>query len=119
MFDIAAIPYHAPIQEGGLYNTIVIGFPLRLLKKRANMIFIQYNKKIINGCLSILNFSFCIQLKILLVHCYHSWDIKLKTWREIRYVLALINFYNFIQRYMCIVLSDNLRELVLFVVKHS
>lgn len=31
----------------------------------------------------------------------------------------LINFYNFIQRYKCIVLSDNLRELVLFVVKHS
>ena len=45
MFDIVAIPYHAPIQEGGLYNTIVIGFPLTLLKKRANMIFIPYNKK--------------------------------------------------------------------------
>ena len=45
MFDIAGIPYHAPIQEGGLYNTIVIGFPLTLLKKRANMIFIQYYKK--------------------------------------------------------------------------
>ena len=38
MFDIAAVPYHAPIQEGGLYNTIVIGFPLTLLKKRANML---------------------------------------------------------------------------------
>ena len=37
MFDIAAVPYHAPIQEVGLYNTIVIGFPLTLLKKRANM----------------------------------------------------------------------------------
>ena len=36
MFDIAAVPYHAPIQEGGFYNTIVIGFPLTLLKKRAN-----------------------------------------------------------------------------------
>ena len=36
MFDIAAVPYHAPIQEGGLYNTIVIGFPLMLFKKRAN-----------------------------------------------------------------------------------
>ena len=38
MFDIAAIPYHAPIQEGGPYNTIVIGLPLTLLKKRANML---------------------------------------------------------------------------------
>ena len=38
MFDIVAVPYHAPIQEGGLYNTIVIGFPLTLLKKRANML---------------------------------------------------------------------------------
>ena len=38
MFGIAAVPYHAPIQEGGLYNTIVIGFPLTLLKKRANML---------------------------------------------------------------------------------
>ena len=38
MFDIAAVPYHAPIQEGWLYNTIVIGFPLTLLKKRANML---------------------------------------------------------------------------------
>ena len=38
MFDIAAVPYHAPIQEGALYNTIVIGFPLMLLKKRANML---------------------------------------------------------------------------------
>ena len=38
MFNIAAIPYHAPIQEGGLYNTIVIGFPLTLHKKRANML---------------------------------------------------------------------------------
>ena len=38
MFDIAAIPFHAPIQEGGLYNTTVIDFPLTLLKKRANML---------------------------------------------------------------------------------
>ena len=38
IFDIAAVPYHAPIQEGGLYNTIVIGFPLTLLKKWANML---------------------------------------------------------------------------------
>ena len=38
MFNIAAIPYHAPIQEGGLYNIIVIGFPLMLLKKRAYML---------------------------------------------------------------------------------
>ena len=38
MFDIAAVPNHAPIQEGGLYNTIVIGFPLTLFKKRANML---------------------------------------------------------------------------------
>ena len=38
MFDIAAIPYHAPIKEGELYKTIVIGFPLTLLNKRANML---------------------------------------------------------------------------------
>ena len=38
MFDIAAAQYHASIQEGGLYNTIVIGFPSTLLKKRANML---------------------------------------------------------------------------------
>ena len=38
MFDIAAVPYHAPILKGGFYNTIVIGFPLTLLKKRANML---------------------------------------------------------------------------------
>ena len=38
MFDIAAVLYHAPIQEGGLYKTIEIGFPLTLLKKRANML---------------------------------------------------------------------------------
>ena len=38
MFDTAAVPYHAPIQEGGLYNTIVIGFPVTLLKKQANML---------------------------------------------------------------------------------
>ena len=30
--------YHVSIQEGGLYNTIVIGFPSTLLKKRANML---------------------------------------------------------------------------------
>ena len=38
MFGIAAVLYDDPIQEGGLYNTIVIGFPLTLLKKRANML---------------------------------------------------------------------------------
>ena len=38
MFGIAAVPYHAPLQEGGLYNTILIDFPLTLLKKRANML---------------------------------------------------------------------------------
>ena len=38
MIDIAAVPYYASIQEGGLYNTIVIGFPLTLLKERANML---------------------------------------------------------------------------------
>ena len=38
MFDIAAVPYHPPIQENGFYYTIVIGFPLTLLKKRANML---------------------------------------------------------------------------------
>ena len=36
MFGIAAVLYHDPI-EGGLYNAIVIGLPLTLLKKRANM----------------------------------------------------------------------------------
>ena len=74
----------------------------------------------INGCLLILNFSFCIQLKIfthslLSFMRYQVKDLK----RKIPYVLALINFYNFMQRYKCIVLSDSLRELVLFVVKHS
>ena len=38
MFGIAAVPYDAPILKGGFYNTIVIGFPLTLLKKRANML---------------------------------------------------------------------------------
>ena len=38
MFDIAAVPYHAPIQEGGLYNTIIIGFPLTLLKQLAKRV---------------------------------------------------------------------------------
>ena len=38
MLDIATVPYHTPIQESGLYNTIVVGVPLTLLKKRANML---------------------------------------------------------------------------------
>ena len=38
ILEITVVPYHTPIQEGGLYNTIVIGFPLTLLKKRANML---------------------------------------------------------------------------------
>ena len=37
MFGIVAVLYHDPI-EGGLYNAIVIGFPLTLIKKRANML---------------------------------------------------------------------------------
>lgn len=28
MFDIATVPYRTPIQEGGFYNVIVIGFLL-------------------------------------------------------------------------------------------
>ena len=39
MLDIATVPYHTPIQESGLYNTIVVGVPLTLLKKRANICF--------------------------------------------------------------------------------
>ena len=37
MFGIVAVLYHDPI-EGGLHNAIVIGSPLTLLKKRANML---------------------------------------------------------------------------------
>ena len=38
MFGIAAVLYHALIQEEGLYNTIIIGFPLTLLKQLAKRV---------------------------------------------------------------------------------
>jgi len=43
------------------------------------------------------NFSWSVQVDILLVHCTHLWDIKSNIWREIPYLLSYFAYYKSIQ----------------------